>query len=120
MFAPKWKAGCLSCSFWADDFDRNIVHLAHRDVPMRAVSRAPYPKIAAYKKRMGWSFKWLSSFGTDLSVDYQASARPEDLAKGRTFYNFAVQKRDPDDTDQPGVSVFFKGPRGAIFHTYST
>ena len=117
MFAPEWDAGCPHCSFWADNFDDNIVHLAHRDVTMVAVSRAPYRKLAAYKKRMGWSFKWLSSFGTDFNFDYQASFRPEDLANRRALYNFPVQ--NPGVSDREGVSVFFKGPRGSVFHTYS-
>jgi len=117
MFAPEWDAGCPGCSFWADNFDRIIVHLAHRDVTMIAVSRAPYRKLAAYKKRMGWGFKWVSSFGSDFNFDYQASFRPEALAKGRALYNFKVQ--DPHVSDREGVSVFYKDPRGAVFHTYS-
>jgi predicted dithiol-disulfide oxidoreductase (DUF899 family) len=117
MFPPEWDAGCPSCSFWADNFDENIVHLAHRDVTMVAISRAPYRKLAAYKKRMGWSFKWLSSFGTDFNFDYQASFRPDALAKGRAFYNFKFQ--NPGISDREGVSVFYKGPKGAVFHTYS-
>jgi predicted dithiol-disulfide oxidoreductase (DUF899 family) len=118
MFAPEWDAGCPHCSFWADNFDDNVVHLAHRDVTMVAISRAPYRKLAAYKKRMGWSFRWLSSFGTDFNFDYQASFRLEDLAKRRALYNFKIQ--DPGVSDREGVSVFVKGPRGAVFHTYST
>jgi predicted dithiol-disulfide oxidoreductase (DUF899 family) len=118
MFAPEWDAGCPHCSFWADNFDDNVVHLAHRDVTMVAVSRAPYRKLAAYKKRMGWSFRWLSSFGTDFNFDYQASFRPDDLTKRRALYNFKMQ--DPGFSDREGVSVFVKGPRGAVFHTYST
>ena len=117
MFPPEWEAGCPSCSFWADNFDDNIVHLAHRDVTMVAISRAPYPKLAAYEKRMGWGFKWLSSFANDFNFDYQASFRPEELAKGRAFYNFKVQ--DPGGSDREGVSVFYKEPKGAVFHTYS-
>lgn len=117
MFPPEWEAGCPSCSFWADNFDDNIVHLAHRDVTMVAISRAPYPKLAAYEKRMGWRFKWLSSFANDFNFDYQASFRPEELAKGRAFYNFKVQ--DPGGSDREGVSVFYKEPKGAVFHTYS-
>ena len=117
MFLPEWDAGCPNCSFWADNFDPNIVHLNHRDVTMVAVSRAPYPKIAAYKKRMGWTFKWLSSSGSDFNFDYQASFRPEELAKGRAFYNFTIQ--NPGISDREGVSVFYKGAGGAVFHTYS-
>ena len=117
MFAPDWDAGCPSCSFWADNFDDNIVHLAHRDVTMVAISRAPYRKLVAYKKRMGWSFKWLSSSGTDFNFDHQASFRPDELAMKRALYNFKVQ--NPGVSEREGVSVFYKDPKGAVFHTYS-
>ena len=116
MFPPEWDAGCPSCSFWADNFDDNIVHLAHRDVTMVAVSRAPYRKLAAYKKRMGWRFKWLSSFGNDFNFDYQASFRPDALAGGRALYNFTLQ--NPGISDREGVSVFYR-TKGVVFHTYS-
>ena len=117
MFPPEWDAGCPHCSFWADNFDPNVVHVAHRDVTMIAVSRAPYAKIAAYKRRMGWTFKWFSSAGSDFNYDYQASFRPEELAKKRALYNFKVQ--NPGFSDREGVSVFYKGAGGAVFHTYS-
>ena len=117
MFLPEWDAGCPSCSFWADNFDDNIVHLAHRDVTMVAVSRAPYRKLAAYRKRMGWTFKWLSSAGNDFNYDYQVSFRPDELADGRAVYNY--KRGDPGISDREGVSVFYKEPRGAVFHTYS-
>ena len=117
MYPPQWDAGCPSCSFWADNFDDNIVHLAHRDVTMVAISRAPYRKLAAYRKRMGWHFKWMSSHGNDFNFDYQVSFRPEQLAKGRAVYNYKIQ--DPGVSDREGVSVFYKGPKGAVFHTYS-
>jgi len=117
MYPPQWDAGCPSCSFWADNFDHNIVHLAHRDVTMVAISRAPYRKLAAYRKRMGWHFKWMSSHGNDFNFDYQVSFRPEQLAKGRAVYNYKIQ--DPGVSDREGASVFYKGPKGAVFHTYS-
>ena len=88
MFGPDWEAGCPHCSFWADNFNPIIVHLNQRDTTMIAVSRAPYDKLVAYRKRMGWSFKWVSSFGTDFNFDFQASFAAEDLKKGRVFYNF--------------------------------
>jgi predicted dithiol-disulfide oxidoreductase (DUF899 family) len=69
MFAPDWDAGCPYCSHWADNFNAVIVHLNRRDVSMIAVSRAPYGKIDAYKKRMGWGFKWVSSFASDFNFD---------------------------------------------------
>ena len=118
MFDPSWEAGCPHCSFWADNFNPVIVHLNHRDVTMIAVSRAPYRKLAAYGKRMGWSFKWVSSFETDFNFDYHVSFTPEQLAKKEALYNFAIQ--DPHGSEQQGVSVFYKDAAGSVFHTYST
>jgi len=76
MFAPEWEAGCPHCSHWADNFNGGIVHLNHRDVTMVAASRAPYAKLAAYRARMGWSFKWVSSGGSDFNFDYRVSFTP--------------------------------------------
>jgi len=118
MFGPDWVAGCPHCSFWADNFNPIIVHLNQRDVTMVAISRAPYRKIAEYKTRMGWSFKWLSSLDTDFNFDFQASFRPEDLKKGTVFYNFKEQKES--SSEREGASVFFRDASGKIFHTYST
>jgi predicted dithiol-disulfide oxidoreductase (DUF899 family) len=118
MFGPDWEAGCPHCSFWADNFNPIIVHLNQRDVTMVAISRAPYKKLEAYKKRMGWSFKWLSSFGTDFNFDFQASFRPEDIARGEVFYNFKTQPMSISERE--GTSVFYKDSNGRIFHTYST
>ena len=88
MFGPDWKAGCPHCSFWADNFNGNVVHLNQRDVTLVAVSRAPYAKLAAYEKRMGWTFKWVSSGGTDFNFDYQASFTPEEVAAKKALYNY--------------------------------
>jgi predicted dithiol-disulfide oxidoreductase (DUF899 family) len=118
MFDPDWEAGCPHCSFWADNFNPIIVHLNHRDVTMVAVSRAPYKKLAAYEKRMGWNFKWLSSSGSDFNFKYHVSFTPAEVAKKEAFFNFAIQ--DPHDTEQQGVSVFYKDASGSVFHTYST
>jgi predicted dithiol-disulfide oxidoreductase (DUF899 family) len=118
MFGPDWDAGCPHCSFWADNFNPIIVHLNQRDVTMVAISRAPYRKIAEYKRRMGWSFKWLSSLDTDFNFDFQASFRPEDLKEGTVFYNFKHQKES--SSEREGASVFFRDASGKIFHTYST
>jgi predicted dithiol-disulfide oxidoreductase (DUF899 family) len=118
MFAPEWDAGCPHCSRWADNFNSVIVHLNQRDVTMIAVSRAPFSKLAAYQKRMGWSFKWMSSSGTDFNYDYNVSFQPEEVAKKEAFYNFTMQ--DPRVSDREGVSVFYKDPSGIVFHTYST
>jgi len=118
MFGPDWDAGCPHCSRWADSFDRPVVHLNQRDVAMVAVSRAQYAKLAAYQKRMGWSFKWLSSFGSDFNFDFNVSFTPEEMKKKKAFYNFAVQ--NPDAGEREGVSVFFKDAKGRVFRTYST
>ena len=118
MFGPGWEAGCPHCSHWADNFNDIIVHLNQRDVTMIAVSRAPYSKLAAYRKRMGWTFKWFSSGDTDFNFDYHVSFTPEELAKKEAFYNYAVQ--DPGISEREGVSVFCKDATGSVFHTYST
>jgi len=118
MFAPDWNAGCPNCSFWADNFDGIIAHLNQRDVTMVAISRAPYEKLAAYQKRLGWSFKWLSSGETPFNFDYQASFTPAELNAKRALYNYVEQ--DPGRSEREGVSVFFKDGSGRIFHTYST
>lgn len=117
MFAPDWDEGCKSCSFWADNFDGIPVHLKHRDVTLAAVSRAPLAKIIAYKKRMGWSFSWVSSNGGDFNFDYHVSFTPEEIAEGKAYYNFDV--RPVGVSDEQGVSVFFKNESGEVFHTYS-
>jgi len=117
MFHPSWEAGCPSCSFWADNFNGIIVHLNERDVTMVAVSRAPYNKLAAYEKRLGWNFKWVSSYNTDFNFDYKISFRPEEIAKKEDTYNFTIQ--DPHSPEREGVSVFYKDPAGRVFHTYS-
>ncbi len=117
MFDPTWDAGCKSCSFWADNFNGIVVHLEHRDVSMVAVSRAPYEKLAAYQKRMGWDFRWLSSFGCDFNRDYDVSHTPEELAQKEAYYNYTRQK--PYASEAPGISVFYKDANGTVFHTYS-
>ena len=118
MFAPDWNAGCKHCSFWADNFNPIIVHLNHRDVAMVAISRAPYDKLTSYKKRMGWNFKWVSSGNTDFNFDYHVSFTPEEEAKRKAFFNYKIQ--DPDSSDREGASVFYKDPKGNVYHTYST
>jgi predicted dithiol-disulfide oxidoreductase (DUF899 family) len=117
MFGPDWEAPCKSCSFWADNFERNVVHLAHRDVTLIAVSRAPLQRLEAFKRRMGWTFKWVSSAGGDFNYDYQVSFTADDLAKGEAYYNYAMQKNTVSEL--PGISVFYKDAGGTVFHTYS-
>ncbi len=118
MFGPDWEAGCPNCSFWADNFDKIIVHLNQRDATMIAVSHAPYSKLAAYEKRMGWTFKWVSSHDTDFNFDYHVSFTPEEVAKGEAFYNYTTG--NPVDGEREGVSIFYKDPTGSVYHTYST
>ena len=118
MFGPDWDAGCPHCSRWADNFNGIIVHLNQRDVSMVAVSRAPYAKLAAYRQRMGWNFKWVSSFGSDFNFDFHVSFTPKEMQKKKAFYNFKLQ--NPDAPEREGVSVFTKNAKGGIFRTYST
>ena len=115
MFGPDWDAGCPHCSRWADNFNGIIAHLNQRDVTMVAVSRAAYPKLAAYKQRMGWTFKWVSSYGNDFNHDYHVSFTPEE--QNTAIYNYKAGGFA--SSEAPGVSVFIKGADGQIFHTYS-
>jgi len=117
MLAPDWEEGCKSCSFWADNFNGIAVHLAHRDVTFTAVSRAPLTRINAYKARMGWSFPWVSSHGSDFNFDYQVSFTPEQVAQGKAYYNYQV--RPNTVSDQVGISVFYRNEQNDVFHTYS-
>ncbi len=118
MYGPDWTEGCKSCSFLADHFNPAIPHLRQRDVTMVAVSRAPLEILEAFKKRMGWSFKWVSSLGNDFNRDYQVSFTEEELEKGDVYYNYARQGFP--STEAPGVSVFYKDENGEVFHTYSS
>ena len=117
MLGPGWEQGCKSCSFLADHFDGAVVHLAQRDVTLLAVSRAPLAQIAAFKKRMGWRFKWVSSHGNDFNSDYHVSFSKDEMAKGKVYYNYDVAEFPSEEA--PGASVFYKDPAGNIFHTYS-
>jgi predicted dithiol-disulfide oxidoreductase (DUF899 family) len=118
MFGPGWKEGCVGCSFRSDHVDGALVHLEHHDVSFVTVSRAPLAEIEAFRKRMGWGFRWLSSYGSDFNYDYQVSFKKEEIATGRVTYNYEV--RDFVSEEASGVSVFYKSPAGEIFHTYST
>jgi len=117
MFNPETDVGCPHCSFWADNFNGVVAHLNHRDVTFVAISRAPVAKLQAFEKRMGWSFKWMSSGGTDFNYDFCVSFTPEQIRNGAVFYNY--QKVDMDMADREGTSVFYKDAGGAVFHTYS-
>ena len=117
MFDPKSAAGCPHCSHVADTFNGIVAHLNQRDVTLVAVSRAPYAKIEAYRRRMGWAFTWVSSFESDFNFDFHVSFTPEELAAKRATYNFVEQ--DPGGSEREAVSVFAKAPDGRVFHTYS-
>jgi len=119
MFDPEWEEGCSTCSFWADTFNGSSVHLPPRDVSFVAISRAPLSKIEPFKQRMGWSFKWVSSFHTDFNFDYQASFPPEEAHNRTRFYNYGRTDPGPLDLDREGISVFYKDESGVVFHTYS-
>jgi predicted dithiol-disulfide oxidoreductase (DUF899 family) len=118
MFGPGWKEGCPSCSFLADHFDGSTVHLANRDVTLAVVSRATWPEIEAFKTRMGWRFKWVSSFGGDFNYDYHVSFTKDEKANGRVLYNYELGEFPSEEA--PGASVFYKDEAGEVFHTYST
>ncbi len=117
MFDPSWDEGCKSCSFWVDNFDGIVVHLNHRDVSFALVSRAPIATLEAYKKRMGWSVRWVSSLRNDFNRDYHVSFTPEELERGQAYYNYANGSFPVPEA--PGISVFYKEADGAIYHTYS-
>jgi predicted dithiol-disulfide oxidoreductase (DUF899 family) len=141
MFGPDYKAGCPSCSAIADGFDGSVVHLANHDVTLSAVSRAPLAKLQAYKRRMGWSFPWASSFDSDFNYDFHAAHTKEEWDSGAVEYNFReVDLRLPEAADEnpfiaaltssvgtdwptyrregPGVSAFALED-GVVYHTYS-
>jgi len=118
MLGPGWAEGCPSCSFISDHIDGSVVHLAARDVRLAVVSRAPLAEIEAFKKRMGWRFHWVSSHGSDFNYDYQVSMKKEELGKGEVYYNYGMQQFPSEE--RPGMSVFYKGSAGNIFHTYSS
>ncbi len=116
MLGPDWKEGCKRCSFWADNFNGVDVHLAHRDLALIAVSRAPYAQIEAYKQRMGWTFKWVSSFGSDFNRDFNVTFTKDEMERG-VYYNYE-QRRFPAE-EAPGMSLFYRDSDGTVFHTYS-
>ena len=122
MFAPDWEAACPGCSFQAEHIDGPARHLAHHNVTIIAVSRAPLEKILAYKQRMGWSFEWVSSLDTEFNYDFHVSFTEQQIGQGRVEYNFGTITSDPKYISQelPGVSVFYKDGAGKVFHTYST
>jgi predicted dithiol-disulfide oxidoreductase (DUF899 family) len=128
MFGPKWEVGCPVCSYWADSFNGGVAHLAQRDVTMVCASRAPLERLQAYKRRMGWSFPWVSSGGSDFNYDFYVSVGGLDAGAsqpkmerpdpGRTDlppYNFTNK---PFAAENPGLSAFAR-EEGAVYHSYS-
>jgi len=120
MLGPDWQAGCPGCSFLCDHLDGALPHLNHHDVTLVAASRAPMEKIAAYKKRMGWAFPWVSSFGSDFNFDYHVSFTEEDLSRDKVFYNFTSIAPEQANDELPGISAFYKDEAGNVYHTYSS
>ncbi len=118
MFGPSWSEGCKSCSFWADNFNGIDIHLAHRDITFLAISRAALSKLEAYKRRMGWSFEWVSAGESDFNYDFQVSFDPEAARSGSARYNYATGAKVQED--MPGISVFYRDEDGDVYHTYST
>jgi predicted dithiol-disulfide oxidoreductase (DUF899 family) len=110
-------AACYACSWWMDNFNGTAVHLNHRDITIVAASLAPYPAIAAYKKRMGWTFPWFSSAGSDFNFDYHVSFTADELNSGKVEYNYGPFRAL--GSEGPGISVFLNDA-GTIYHTYST
>jgi predicted dithiol-disulfide oxidoreductase (DUF899 family) len=141
MFGPDYTAACPSCSAIADGFDGSVVHLANHDVTLAAVSRAPLPKLQAFKRRMGWSFPWASSFGSDFNYDFQVALTEEQQQSGVVEYNFRTTDVRPRleagkegplaefaagagtdwatfTREAPGMSAFALED-GVVYHTYS-
>jgi predicted dithiol-disulfide oxidoreductase (DUF899 family) len=102
----------------ADHTDGMNVHLAHRDVTLVAVSRAPLAEIERFRRRMGWQFKWVSAHGGEFNYDFHVSFTPEEKARGEVYYNYGMQPFESEEL--PGISVFYKDDAGEVFHTYST
>jgi predicted dithiol-disulfide oxidoreductase (DUF899 family) len=118
MFGPGWEEGCPSCSMLADHMNGILTHLAQRDARFVAVSRARAHQIEAFKKRMGWNFKWVSSFENGFNRDFNVSFSQQEMAAQNMYYNYQMQNFPADEA--PGVSVFYKDDAGNIFHTYSS
>jgi predicted dithiol-disulfide oxidoreductase (DUF899 family) len=117
MFGPEWEEGCPGCSFYCDHVDGARQHFEHNDLSFVAVSRGPIAKLQAYRKRMGWKFRWVSSAGNDFNFDYHVSF-PKGRREQGVIYNF-TERSDPEVDELSGTSVFFKDTDGTIYHTYS-
>ncbi|MBO9728473.1 MAG: thioredoxin family protein [Chitinophaga sp.] len=121
MFGPHEKIGCVGCSFSADSINGVLTHLEHHDVSLVVVSRASIPVLEAFRKRMGWQFRWVSSGNSDFNYDYHVSFHKEELESGKVYFNYGILENLPTHVeDLPGLSVFYKDEEGNIYHTYST
>ena len=118
MMGPGVTHQCVGCSLEVDHIEGILVHLENHDVTYVAVARAPIEEIEAVRKRMGWRFRWVSSYNSDFNYDFNVSFTPEEVAAGRAFYNFEYVH--PGLEDLSGDSVFFKDDTNQIYHTYST
>jgi predicted dithiol-disulfide oxidoreductase (DUF899 family) len=118
MLGPGWDEGCKSCSFMADHLDGLSVHLAHRDIALLAVSRAPLAELERFRRRMGWRFRWASSYGSDFNRDFHVSFTRAEIERGEVYYNYRIAGFAQEE--MPGISVFVRGDAGEVFHTYST
>jgi predicted dithiol-disulfide oxidoreductase (DUF899 family) len=118
MFGPDWQEGCPGCSLLCDQVDGARQHFEHNDVSFVAVSRGPIEKLDAYRRRMGWKFRWVSAAEGAFNFDYHVSF-PQGRREGGVFYNFGAQP-DPEIDELSGVSVFHEDDDGTIYHTYST
>ena len=120
MFGPGWEEGCDGCSFVADHIDGANLHLAHHDVSVVVVSRAPFSEFQAFKKRMGWNFTWVSSYGGEFNSDHHVSVTKDDFAQGKMFF-YNYEPYEPEgEGESHGISVFYKDESGNVFHTYSS
>jgi predicted dithiol-disulfide oxidoreductase (DUF899 family) len=118
MYGSDWTEGCPGCSFLCDHVDAARQHFEHNDLSFAAVARTSVANIEAYRKRMGWTFRFVSSLNSDFNYDFKVSFRKEDLDAGPVDYNFRQQKITMEDLH--GESLFYKDKDGAIFHTYSS
>lgn len=118
MLGPGWEQGCKSCSFMADHLVGAQVHLEQRDLTVTLVSRAPLAEIERFRERMGWNFRWASSYGSDFNTDFAVSFPPESRVGGEVYYNYHMTAFPKDEA--PGISFFYKDDAGEVFHTYST
>ena len=118
MFDPEWQEGCKSCSFLADHYDHSIIHIRQRDVSMVTISKAKLGVLQAFQERMGWTFKWVSSYENEFNRDFHVSFTPEELEKGEAYYNYRMSPFPVSEA--PGISVFAKDASGAVYHAYSS